>query len=125
MGGSADGRFTGLVRADRPAVVVLAASFDPRWTATVDGRPVPVQMLAPALVGVPVPAGEHRVAFTYRPISPWAYASWFALGVAAVWSLALLDRRWRPEPARIDTTGSGAVDTPGPGARLSEPERAR
>jgi hypothetical protein len=124
---AADGRYAGRVRADRPAVVALAASFDPRWTATVDGRSVPVQMLAPALVGVPVPAGEHDVAFAYRPISPWAYALWLAIGVAAVWSLALLDRRWRPEPepAHRDAPDPRPVAASGPQACLSEPETAR
>jgi len=116
---SADGRFGGRVRADRPAVVALAASFDPRWTATVDGRPVAVQMLAPALVGVPVPAGEHRVEFAYEPISAWAYALWFALGAVAVWLLAVIDRRWRPEP------GPELGAEPTPEVRLSQPEVAR
>jgi hypothetical protein len=117
---SADGRFSGRVRAARPAAVALAASFDPRWTATVDGRPVPVQMLAPALVGVPVPAGEHRVAFVYEPISSWAYALWFGLGIGAVWLLAALDRRWHPGAADPD---DGTA--PERAARLSQPEVAR
>ena len=33
------------------------------WQATVDGEDVPTQMLAPGMVGVPVPAGEHEVAW--------------------------------------------------------------
>ncbi len=37
----ADGRFGGDVHADRTAVVQLKASFDPRWTVTVDGRDAP------------------------------------------------------------------------------------
>jgi hypothetical protein len=95
-----DGVYAGRVRAARPAVVALSASFDPRWAATVDDRPVPVQMLAPALVGVPVPAGDHEVRFVYRPISPWAYALWFAIAGIAVGLLALLDRRMRAERAQ-------------------------
>ena len=49
----------------RRAVVVLSTSYDPGWHATVDGRPAPVEMIAPAVVGVVVPAGRHRVAFRY------------------------------------------------------------
>jgi hypothetical protein len=120
---AADGRFAGRIRARRPAVVALAASFDPRWTATVDGRPAPVQMLAPALVGVAVPAGEHRVTFSYRPISPWAYGLWFALGIAAVWLLGALERRWRPDPA--PGPGPDPAAAPQPLPSLSEPEAAR
>lgn len=112
-----DGVFAGRIRARRAAVVALSASFDPRWTATVDGRPVPVQMLAPALVGVPVPAGEHRVSFVYRPISPWAYALWFAIGALVVGLLAWLDRRM------VSETPPVAVGEPAP--RLSGHEVGR
>jgi len=60
------GTARGVVRMLRPGVVLLSASFDPGWRATVDGRPAPVQMLAPALVGVAVGTGTHRVEFTYQ-----------------------------------------------------------
>ena len=50
----------------RSGVVVLSASFDPGWTATVNGRPVPTRMVAPALVAVDVPAGADRVVFRYH-----------------------------------------------------------
>jgi uncharacterized membrane protein YfhO len=50
----------------RPGVVVLSASYDPGWTATVNGRPEPTLMVAPALVAVDVPAGADRVVFSFR-----------------------------------------------------------
>jgi hypothetical protein len=62
----ASGRATTLVHLSRPAVVTLAASMDPGWHVTVDGRPVPTMMLAPAIVGVDVPPGAHRVVFQYE-----------------------------------------------------------
>ena len=34
-----DGVFTATVAASRPGVVLLKASYDPRWTVTVDGLP--------------------------------------------------------------------------------------
>jgi hypothetical protein len=52
--------------AARPAVVILRSSFDPRWEVTVDGEPVAPKMVAPSLVGVSVPTGEHAVVFRYR-----------------------------------------------------------
>jgi uncharacterized membrane protein YfhO len=61
-----DGRATATVRMRRAGVAVLSASFDPGWTVTVDGRRVQTEMVAPALVGVPVPAGVHRLVFVYR-----------------------------------------------------------
>jgi uncharacterized membrane protein YfhO len=50
----------------RPGVAVLSASYDPGWTATVNGRPQPTRMVAPALVAVDVPAGADHVVFRYH-----------------------------------------------------------
>jgi hypothetical protein len=60
------GRANGVVQMRRPGVAVLSSSFDPGWVASVDGHPEHTQMIAPALVGVAVPAGVHRVAFMYH-----------------------------------------------------------
>lgn len=54
------------VTTSRTAVVVLSASYDPGWTVRVDGHSVRTEMVAPALVGVEIPAGTHRLAFGYR-----------------------------------------------------------
>jgi hypothetical protein len=61
-----DGEFSGEIVAARPAVVILRSSYDPRWEVTVDGEPVAPTIVAPSLVGVSVPAGEHAVVFRYR-----------------------------------------------------------
>jgi hypothetical protein len=61
----------------RPGVVVLSASFDDGWTATVDGRSRPTEMVSPALVATEVPAGTHTVRFRYRGYS--GYPELFAL----------------------------------------------
>ena len=49
-----DGSYSANVRLDRPAVVLLKESFDPRWTVTVDGVPAKPVMMAPSYVGVQV-----------------------------------------------------------------------
>jgi uncharacterized membrane protein YfhO len=46
-------------------MVVLSASFDPGWHATVDGVAATPVMVAPALVAVSVGPGTHTVAFDY------------------------------------------------------------
>jgi Bacterial membrane protein YfhO len=61
-----DGEAAAAVQMRRPGVVVLSASYDPGWTATVNGRRVPTQMVAPALVAVNVPAGTDHVVFRFR-----------------------------------------------------------
>jgi uncharacterized membrane protein YfhO len=50
----------------RPGVAVLSTSYDPGWTATVNGRPQPTRMVAPALVAVDVPVGTDHVVFRYH-----------------------------------------------------------
>jgi uncharacterized membrane protein YfhO len=59
--------------------VVLSASYDPGWSATVDGHPEPTVMVAPAVVGVVVGPGVHAVTFAYS-----GYGSYVPLIVLAV-----------------------------------------
>ncbi len=54
------------VKADRPAVLVLNDSWYAGWSATLDGNPAPILPANVAVRGVLVPAGAHRVVFTYR-----------------------------------------------------------
>jgi hypothetical protein len=58
---------TATVELDRPAMVMLKTSFDPRWQVRVDGVAVEPQMIAPSFVGRVVPAGRHVVRFEYVP----------------------------------------------------------
>ncbi len=52
---------------DGPAYLVLADTFDPGWSATLDGQPVPIRPAYVAFRAVFVPEGEHTVAFFYEP----------------------------------------------------------
>jgi hypothetical protein len=79
------------VRMRQAGAVVLSGSFDPGWTATVDGRRQHTEIIAPALVATTVPTGTHRIIFRYRG---WAdYPLLFAVGAAALAALAYTDFR--------------------------------
>jgi Bacterial membrane protein YfhO len=80
------GEAAATVRMRRPGVAVLSASFDPGWTATVDGRRQKTEMVAPALVAVPVAAGTTTIIFRYRGFAD--YPLLFAL--AALTLIVLL-----------------------------------
>ena len=87
----AGGVFAATVEMRRPAVVLLKESYDPSWTATVDGKAVKPVMMAPSLVGVEVGPGHHFVRFRYAPYA--AYPALFAIGILCALALAILPRR--------------------------------
>jgi hypothetical protein len=75
------------VRMRRPGVVVLSTSYDPGWTATVNGLPQPTLMVAPALVAADVPAGTDHVVFRYHGYGDYPLLltlSGLTLAIAAV-----------------------------------------
>jgi hypothetical protein len=86
----ADGVFDATVNARRRSVVLLKATYDPRWTVTVDGVHAKTEMMAPSLVGVEVGPGRHLVRFKYKPYA--GYPLLFAIGALALLGLILVSR---------------------------------
>jgi hypothetical protein len=81
----AGGSYAGTVVANRPAMVMLKTTFEPRWHAIVDGVEVKPQMIAPDFVSVPVPAGTHDITFRYEPYPD--YPKLLALGLITLLAL--------------------------------------
>jgi hypothetical protein len=85
------------IDAPTPSVVVVRNSYDPGWTATLDGDPVPVLSADYLLQGVAVPAGRHEIHLMYedpdvtRGLAAGA-AVWLIL-LAAIPAAVLLERR--------------------------------
>jgi hypothetical protein len=73
-------------------ILVLSANHYPGWLTYVDGSKVETLRVDYNLRGVPLPAGEHRVEFVYRPKSVLGglAISIFVLVVLVLWSRRVL-----------------------------------
>jgi len=95
------------------ALLVLADNFYKDWKATVDGRPAEIYRTNHTFRGVVVPAGRHRVAFTFEPAGlGTGFALFLAtLGLLAAYGLWLLvaSRRRRGDPSVEVTPGPAAA----------------
>jgi hypothetical protein len=95
-------------------VLVLVEAFNPGWRATVDGSPSDVLRANVLYRGVRVPAGAHRVRFSYRPWSAilGAWLSAASLGVLALLGVtALRPLKRRAEDGSIQgRRGGGAPE---------------
>ncbi|MBL8730195.1 MAG: hypothetical protein JNM25_17380 [Planctomycetes bacterium] len=81
--------------------LVLADTFLPGWTATVDGEPVPIRRANHSQRVVPLPDRACRVQFRYRCPGLVPGLGLAALAAAALLALAIRSRRRRPaDPAR-------------------------
>jgi hypothetical protein len=101
------GQASGTFSLSRPANVVLSASFDPGWQATVDGHSVKTQILAPALVSVPVPAGVHTVSFHYQ-----GFQHYLSLGALSLLGLWWVKRKTRNASDAHLTTAPVVINIP-------------
>ena len=79
------------VRGDADGLLVLGDPWYPQWRVEVDGRPAELLRVDHAFRGVRVPAGDHRVVFTYQDRAlqiGLALSCLTALSLAGLW-------RWR------------------------------
>jgi hypothetical protein len=86
-----EGYFSADVTMRKPGTLLFSAAYDPGWHAWVDGRPMPTEMLAPALVGVHLAPGEHHIVLRYSGFQ-W-YPELWAFGLLGVAGMFLIGRR--------------------------------
>jgi hypothetical protein len=79
--------------AARRSLLILTDLHYPGWKASVDGTPVPIERVNYLLRGVPVPAGTHRVEFSYEPAT--YRAGWIITLVSALAVLIAGLAGWR------------------------------
>ncbi|WP_375768388.1 YfhO family protein [Archangium gephyra] len=85
------------VEARAPSALVLNDAWYSGWSAAVDGQPTPILPANVLVRGVLVPAGTHRVTFTYRTPG-LRLGAFISLGVLGLLGLAVLVER-RKTPA--------------------------
>lgn len=54
---------------DQPGLVILAEVYYPGWHLTIDGKDAPIYRANRLMRGAAVPAGRHRLIYTYAPQS--------------------------------------------------------
>ncbi|MFM8303082.1 MAG: hypothetical protein ACKOA9_02100 [Actinomycetota bacterium] len=99
-----DGFVLAEVEVSEPSLLVLSATFDPGWTATVDGVPRATQMVSPGVLAVRVEPGDSVVQLEWRS---FPYYGPLLLGWLAPLGLWWWDRRRR-------TTRKASVDEDAP-----------
>jgi hypothetical protein len=104
-------------------LVVLADVFYPGWRLELDGEPAPILRVNRLMRGAAVPAGRHRLVYTYRPTSVGVGAAGTLAGLVLA-GIALLRRpparTISPDPDSPTTTPAEAAPW-GPANRSSTP----
>ena len=75
---------------ESPGLVILADVYYPGWELTIDGKPAPIYRVNRLMRGAAVPAGTHRLVYSYAPRSflVGRVVSILGLGVLALLALA-------------------------------------
>jgi hypothetical protein len=78
------------VTAPADGFLLVADTYYPGWTATIDGRVTPLYRANISVRGLQMPAGSHAVQLRYHPpgLALGAWISVSALGLLVAWALA-------------------------------------
>ncbi len=70
--------------------LVLAVTRCLGWSATIDGKKVPIHAVDGPFMGVRVPAGEHTIRFRFRPVLMWAGSLVAGLFFSGAWIVVIV-----------------------------------
>ena len=87
---------------ERAATVFFSIPSIPGWSVDVDGGKVKTTELLGSFVGVPVPAGTHRISFGFTPPGLIAGVGGSVVGVVALGVVWWFQRRRTTRPAATD-----------------------
>ncbi len=96
----------------RPTTLIRRETLMAGWDAQLDGHPVPIRRIDGVFQAVTVPAGSHRLTFTFAPPGMgWAIVG--LLGGCALMLVPTIIRRRQAGAARRAATAPGAPGAPG------------
>ncbi|MDD5309788.1 MAG: hypothetical protein PHU25_20930 [Deltaproteobacteria bacterium] len=81
-----------------PLLALLPTEAAPGWTTSLDGRPLPTFPSGPDMLGVRLPAGAHRVVFSWRMPPADRAAAWASVLGLAMALASLLIRKHHERP---------------------------
>ena len=92
---TSDLKITG--RAEQNGVIFISVPYDTGWYATVNGKPVSIQKIAGAFMGIEVKAGDNTVSLSYFPVGlkPGIYIT-LSCATIAILQTIISERRKRP-----------------------------
>jgi Bacterial membrane protein YfhO len=102
------------VEAPDPSILVVRNAWDEGWSATLDGRPVPLLRVDGFVQGVAVPQGSHGVRLVYREPAIGrgiALSALALLGLMAVVAVAFVRGR-RGQASGASAGGDGSDEAP-------------
>ena len=92
-----------------PAFLFISDAHDPGWTARLDGASTKIYRADFAFMAVPVPAGGHRIEFTYAPPGLRTGAA-VSAGGACLACLTLLSGAFARRRPKLKPARGGRVD---------------
>ena len=106
-------------RSERAGLLVLKEAYYPGWEATVNGEAAGIYAANVLFRGVPVPAGENEVVFTYRPqswrtglrVSAAGVLLWLLLALGTIWARAK-GRYWQRLRERSESGSTSRPNRP-------------